>query len=189
MYFSFFCIFVFPNLKVCCSTALRVEHCTCSFAFGNVSLPSMVQFVLHTQHRDFIAFGRKFSTRNKQIFGPIFHIFMHSSDLHLRLVLQLFIAKWTKVASSVAVSAATNAKDWAGYQSREWVGQELHLISNFKNNLQRPKPLISDLNWNELRHSVVFVIQPYLIKFTRRTTECQSLTHTEKRETPKKGSR
>ena len=85
----------------------------------------MVQFVLHTQHRDFIAFGRKFSTRNKQIFGPIFHIFMHSSDLHLRLVLMLHYKMVFSVfqcsAVIVALSArATNAKDWPGYLGVGW---------------------------------------------------------------------
>ena len=41
-----------------------------------------------------------------------------------------------------------------GLDTWEWGGQVLHLISNFKNNL-RPKPLISELNWNKPWYFVV----------------------------------
>ena len=86
--FQYFRSSVFPNLKACCSMALGVEHCTCSFAFGNVSAAFNGAICAHPTQRLY-CFRPKFSTRNKQIFGPIFHIFMHSSDLHLRLVLML----------------------------------------------------------------------------------------------------
>ena len=123
--FQYFRSSVFPNLKACCSMALGVEHCTCSFAFGNVSAAFNGAICAAYPTQRLYCFRPKFSTRNKQIFGPIFHIFMHSSDLHLRLVLMLHYKMVFSVfqcgAVIVALSArATNAKYWPGYLGVGW---------------------------------------------------------------------